>query len=115
MGTNAFTYLKTLNLSGCLKCTTPLTFNGTCLETLNISQSSISKLSLINNLALTEINISGCTNLQELTIENCGLKILDASDLPYLNKLHIKDCANLETIILNHNYALNQLILLLLQ
>ena len=74
--------------------------NFTKLDVSNCTE--LEKLACWSNEKLTEINLTGCKGLKELSCDNCNLSQIDVSDCPELTKLWCTD-NNLTELDISNN------------
>ncbi|MDX1277368.1 T9SS type A sorting domain-containing protein [Oceanihabitans sediminis] len=83
--------LHTINLTGC-----------TSLQYINISETSIASLDIIDNPVINNVGLYDC-NIQNLNLENCpNLEKLTLSLCLSFNELSISNCNSFKNLTLNH-------------
>ncbi len=96
----ANTTLVSLNASGCTSLVTiPEYISGSALTNINFSNcTSLTGLQASNIVNLSVFNVSGCTTLQSLKVNNTGLTNLNVSGL---NNLSLLECVGNQLTSLN--------------
>lgn len=57
----------------------------------------------------TELNLNGCTSLEELDVENMDISKIEVSKCTNIHKMKVADCTNLTSIDLSNNIKLRDL------
>ena len=100
-----FDKLKHIDISN--SCVKELILPSAILETLNVTNSDITQLSITNQPLLDEIDVSGCKHLTRITIKNCELITnVNFSNMTQLEEVIIENCRNLNTAIISGNSSL---------
>lgn len=104
-----FTKLTDINISGS-KCITNVYIpTNVPLKTLQIQRSNINELDLRHQPYLSQIDLTGCNNLQTVYIEDCdGYSSLDLTGYNNLQKVSIINCKNLINLKISNNVNLTQ-------
>lgn len=97
-------FTKLLNIDISHSDVTSLALPSSTLETLNVSYSKITNLTVQNQPLLTTINVDGCDTLNTVSIGNCeSIKTLTFSGLAELTSISVMTCDALETLLIRGN------------
>ena len=100
-----YTKLKDLNISSSI--VTSISLPNASLALLNITNSAIEGISLVNQPFLDRLDFSSCKRLKTVTIDSCDkITELDLSNLGDLHTIRITSCPNLKSIICTNNINL---------
>lgn len=100
-----YTKLKDLNISSSI--VTSISLPNASLALLNITNSAIEGISLVNQPFLDRLDFSGCKRLKTVTIDSCDkITELNLSNLGDLHTIRITSCPNLKSIICTNNVNL---------
>jgi hypothetical protein len=67
-------------------------FNGSVTSVNLNNDTTLNRLNLMNNPGLTKVDLSSCSNLQNLSLQNCPIKKLDFSKNPKLTGINVENC-----------------------
>lgn len=100
-----YTKLKDLNISSSI--VTSISLPNASLALLNITNSAVEGISLVNQPFLDRLDFSGCKRLKTVTIDSCDkITELNLSNLGDLHTIRITSCPNLKSIICTNNINL---------
>ena len=100
-----YTKLKDLNISSSI--VTSISLPNASLALLNITNSAVEGISLVNQPFLDRLDFSGCKRLKTVTIDSCDkITELNLSNLGDLHTIKITSCPNLKSIICTNNVNL---------
>lgn len=100
-----YTKLKDLNISSSI--VTSISLPNASLALLNITNSAVEGISLVNQPFLDRLDFSSCKRLKTVTIDSCDkITELDLSNLGDLHTIRITSCPNLKSIICTNNINL---------
>lgn len=100
-----YTKLKDLNISSSI--VTSISLPNASLALLNITNSAVEGISLVNQPFLDRLDFSGCKRLKTVTIDSCDkITELSLSNLGDLHTIRITSCPNLKSIICTNNVNL---------
>lgn len=100
-----YTKLKDLNISSSI--VTSISLPNASLALLNITNSAVEGISLVNQPFLDRLDFSGCKRLKTVTIDSCDkITELNLSNLGDLHTIRITSCPNLKSIICTNNVNL---------
>ena len=92
--------LKTLDISN--SCVTSLSLPNAALSELKIYNSIVEKINLEDQPFIDEVDFTGCTKLQTVSVSNCNkISKLDLKNMPNLTSVTIIGCQALKEIILS--------------
>lgn len=97
-----YTKLKDLNISSSI--VTSISLPNASLALLNITNSAVEGISLVNQPFLDRLDFSGCKRLKTVTVDSCDkITELNLSNLGDLHTIKITSCPNLKSIICTNN------------
>lgn len=101
---------KLLNVDISNSDVTSLSLPKSSLQTLNITNSKITNFSLYNQNIISNLNFTGCNNLNSILLDNCNaIQTLNISEKQNLNELSISDCSGLTSLIISGNPSLTKI------